>query len=129
MLTPDISQTMRRAIKDRNFLRVIDLIKKGEDVDGILNHSLLWTTLLWASHTGEVDIVKVFIDHGANIEITDLEGNTPLILSVINGHTEVVKFLLSKGANREHTTRSGWTALEFAVSAKNQEIISIISKK
>ena len=43
---------------------------------------------------------------GADLDIVDLGGNTPLILAAFGGHKEVVKLLLKNHARTDITNRS-----------------------
>jgi len=40
---------------------------------------------MWASLQGKSDIVKTLIDWGADVNVKDVDGNTPLILAVWRG--------------------------------------------
>jgi len=48
---------------------------------------------------GKVDIVKTLLSSGANINISDNYGRTPLYIASMKGHIDVIKTLLSSGAN------------------------------
>jgi ankyrin repeat protein len=45
-----------------------------------------------------VDIVKLFLDHDALINIPGLDNDTPLHDAVANGRLKVVKLLVARGA-------------------------------
>jgi len=48
---------------------------------------------------GHIDVVKLLIDSGANIDAQAENGLTPISFSVLNNHNHIILFLLSKGAN------------------------------
>jgi uncharacterized protein len=50
---------------------------------------------------------------GADFNIQDNEGKTPLIKAVLEGNIEMVKFLVEKGANKEIADNTGTTALDY----------------
>jgi len=56
------------------------------------------TALHIASREGYLEIAKILIDNGADINLIDNEGWTPLMRANINGHEDVVSLLISKGA-------------------------------
>ena len=57
---------------------------------------------MYASIHGYMDIAKVLIDNGAQMNLQDnLSGNTALILATKEGRTSVAKYLIDKGANME----------------------------
>lgn len=45
-----------------------------------------------------IDVVKVLLDLGADIEAADFSKATALLRAASNGHTEVLRVLLDKGA-------------------------------
>ena len=56
------------------------------------------TALIYACCGGSEDVVKVLLDHGAEIECHNENGHTPLMEAASGGHVEVAKLLLGSGA-------------------------------
>ncbi len=56
----------------------------------------LESILLEAASAGNTDMVKSFLDNGANIEIENDVGATPLIFASAKGQKEVVALLLER---------------------------------
>ena len=54
--------------------------------------------LMYASRTGNFELVQLLLDRGANINARNREGNTAYSLAEINGHAEVGAYLLGRGA-------------------------------
>ena len=52
--------------------------------------------LVWASSNGHLEIVRLLLEHGADVHARDDE---VLIWASRNGHLEVVRLLLNKGAD------------------------------
>ncbi|KAJ3256726.1 phosphate system positive regulatory protein pho81 [Boothiomyces macroporosus] len=48
---------------------------------------------------GKLEIIKLVVERGGDINAVDVYGRTPLHYSCLYGHDEVTLFLLSKGAN------------------------------
>ena len=75
--------------------------------------------MIKASHHGSIEVAKVLLDAGANIESKDIDGCTPLIYGIFfnnwfnlnnilfcfkasaNGHIEVAELLVERGADIE----------------------------
>ena len=55
--------------------------------------------MIFVSKKGYLEIVKLLIDSGADINVKDKKGRTALRYAVKNGHLEVVKYLIDKGAD------------------------------
>lgn len=75
-----------------------------------------------ATVNGNFAILKLLIDNGANPNVQDNEGNTPLIKSIECGHEHLIKFFLSNGADpdisdMEHNTALHWAILTESIIA------------
>lgn len=68
----------------------------------------------------DLDIVKLFLDYNADINIQEpLQGNTPINLAIFNKDFQMVSFLKEAGANLEIKNSWGMTSLEYAIYLKN----------
>ncbi|MGL5277723.1 MAG: ankyrin repeat domain-containing protein [Cetobacterium sp.] len=68
----------------------------------------------------DIDIVKLFLDHNADINIQEpLQGNTPINLAIFNKDLQMVSFLKENGANLDIKNSWGMTSLEYAMYLKN----------
>ena len=82
-------------LSDVPLFDINSLIENGANVNGKNEY---WNkTALHEAST--VDIAKILIKHGADIETVDEDGMTPLICQSKEGNIEIVKYLLSLGAN------------------------------
>lgn len=72
------------------------------------------TALHEAALNGHLDIVKLLIKNGADVNMQSFEmfKDTPLIDASANGHLDVVKYLLSHGADPTICNAKGLTAFE-----------------
>lgn len=97
------------------------------------------TAIMWAAFRGKKELVKLLIDHGAEINAKDdwkgnmnrpdgTEGWTPLIFAADSDHEEVVKILIERGADVNVKTKSGLTALILAHIWRNEEMIHILKQ-
>lgn len=68
----------------------------------------------------DVDIVRLFLKHNANINIQEpLQGNTPINLAIFNKDLQMVSFLKENGANLDIKNSWGMNSLEYAIYLKN----------
>ena len=83
--------------------------------------------LLANSRDGNLSIVQVLVDrHHVSPNVTNTDGQTPLMLSAERGHREIVQFLLVKGADAQIKDRQGRTALSLAEGAGRAEIAALL---
>jgi len=57
------------------------------------------TALLYAAREGCIECVKALKEGGANLNMPDPEGVTPLIISIWNAHFDTASYLIKAGAN------------------------------
>lgn len=63
------------------------------------------TALRAAAIFGDYDAAKLLIDAGANINMKDTVGKTPLDYAMENDHEDIVDLLLSSGARQARSLR------------------------
>ena len=74
-----------------------------------------WSAAMYAAREGAVDAVRALAESGANLDLTDPEGTTALIVAIINGYYDVAAVLVEKGANPNIADIKGMTPLYAAV--------------
>lgn len=93
----------------------MELIRNGADVNWKAGNDLwLRTPLMQAAKSGMTEVCKLYIEHGAEVDVCTVSKFTALILGARYGKTEVCQLLLSKGANVNSQTKDGETALMWA---------------
>jgi hypothetical protein len=95
-------------------------INDGE-VDG-------WTPLFWSRvHNFKDDsFLQLLLDHGADINVQEKRGRTPLHVASGFGALEVVRLLLEHGADVEQKDNEGKTALQVAAGTRRDEIVELL---
>ncbi len=73
------------------------------------------SALHFAAREGHVESVKALLEVGAEIDFTDPDGSTPLIVALMNGHWDTAKLLVEAGADVNHWDWWGQTPLYMAV--------------
>jgi ankyrin repeat protein len=77
--------------------------------------------LIAAARTGHPGTVRDMLAAGANVNVKDEHGNTPLIEAARNGHDDVVRTLLDSRADVRAKNDEGQTALMLAVRGGHDE--------
>lgn len=85
------------------------------------------TPLSDAAFRGNLEIVKLLLDRGANVNATNRDGNTALISAAFMCRTEVVRLLLDKGASTSHKNSRGETVIEILSRPWNEELAGFYS--
>ncbi|MDH7460631.1 ankyrin repeat domain-containing protein [Chitinophagaceae bacterium 26-R-25] len=106
------------------------LVKYKADVNQQADN--LDSPFLYAGASGQTELVKLFLDHGARFDIFNRYNGSALIPACERGHIETVRLLANtKGFPVNHVNRLGWTGLMEAIvlgdgSKKYQEIVQIL---
>ena len=86
------------------------------------------TPLLLAAIAGELDVVKVLVDNGADVNARDNVGTMPLMWAAFMGELEVIKFLMDKGADVNAKDKDGRTPLIFAKSEGHPDVVKFLKQ-
>ena len=76
------------------------------------------TALLLAAREGALAGVQALVEVGADLNVADRDGTTPLVMAIINRHNDVAALLAEKGADVNAADSSGMTALYAAVDMR-----------
>ena len=87
-----------------------------------------FSALTLAVVQGNSETVKVLLDAGANVNLQDVRGMTPLMLAVGTDHPnrEVIRFLLERHPDTRVKSKAGETALDWALKFKQQAVIASV---
>lgn len=83
------------------------------------------TPLCIAISKGDIELVKKFIEYGADVNEKS-NGMTPLMYAARYNKVEIIKYLLQKGANREMKDSQGFSALKYAELSNALEAVSVL---
>ncbi|MEP7313885.1 MAG: ankyrin repeat domain-containing protein [Pseudomonadota bacterium] len=73
------------------------------------------TALLFAARRGCLECAKALVEAGADVNLTDPEGISPLLMATANLNFDTASYLLAKGANPNKWDRAGRAPLYAAV--------------
>mmetsp|Transcript_27117 Transcript_27117/g.38869 ORF Transcript_27117/g.38869 Transcript_27117/m.38869 type:complete len:938 (-) Transcript_27117:892-3705(-) len=95
-------------------------------VDGV-------TALTVATQKGHLEVVKLLLEHGADVQAKDDEDRTALLMAVTGNHGELATLLVSKGAdpNTVYVDEEGAShnLLMDAIIVENEEFASLLITK
>ncbi|KAA3482816.1 ADP-ribosylation factor GTPase-activating protein AGD3-like [Gossypium australe] len=112
---------------DRSSASSINLVGTSEgqttdDLDGC-------TLLHLACETGDIGMIELLLQYGANINVMDSRGQTPLHRCILKGKAAVAKLLLTRGADPQVLNRENKTPVELAVESDfdDSEVLALLS--
>jgi ankyrin repeat protein len=80
-----------------------------------------FTALLFAAQAGAGDAVRALTDAGADLNLPDPDGLTPLMMAIVNANYDTAALMLERGADPNRADKSGRGALFFAVDMNTLE--------
>ena len=103
------------------------LTLRDMNIDVNLKDTVGRTPLHIAAEKGNIDVAMFLIENGANVNVADANGNTPLVF-IINktGNPKVTQRLLEKGASVNAQNRTGETALVYAAWHGYSAIVQLL---
>ena len=121
----EFAPTLQKAlIGSRESANITETLLSSKHVDvnfcSKYGQSLL-VSLVERKEDDDIDLIRVFLEAGANLEIADKHGNTPLMIAAKNGCVETVKLLLQHGSIVGSENKIGDTALHLAAFVVRSE--------
>lgn len=115
------------AVNRGDLADVQTLLAAGHDPDAAFSEG--WTPLTVASSAGDVRLVTLLLDAGADVNRTkdswlNQDGRTPLHWAAAGGHLAVVVLLLERGARVHVTDAEGRTPLHAAARGGNPDVVA-----
>ncbi len=83
----------------------------------------LATRVFGLARSGATDELAAFLDAGVNVNLTNQNGDTLLMLAAYHGHVETVRALLERGGDPDRANDRGQTPLAGAVFKAEPEVI------
>ena len=90
------------------------LLEKGVPLNEHSDNDYGPRPIHWACVHGHAITVDLFLEQGVPIDVTDLNGCSPLIIAAQYGQSLCVSYLVQKGANKFHVDINGDSALHWA---------------
>ena len=108
----------------RNRLDLVEkLIARGAQVN-----NPGWTALHYAASAGNVEIVKLLLEHAAYIDAESPNKTTPLMMAARGKHRAVCDALIEEGADPTLINERELSAAGFALRAGDRELAELLEK-
>lgn len=112
------------AVEKNDYEMVEFLLEKNINVNDTTSTGL--TALMLAK---ELEIIKLLVENGADINAKDNQGWTALTYFLSNNTLEQLEYLFSKGGNINTKTNAGYNLLYYAILNGSLETIEFLIKK
>ena len=113
------------ACKNGQISLIRNLLKDNVDINALNAKGL--SPLHLAVIEGNIEVTKLLISEGANIEVTDSKwGSSPLLYACQNGRTKIVKLLVEMGADIEAKSDDDTSAIHFAAQSGKSDLIDFL---
>ncbi|MDR2583605.1 MAG: methylmalonyl-CoA mutase family protein [Fibromonadaceae bacterium] len=106
-------------IKNQSATHIRQFIEANVPSINYTNEAGLTMLHLTAEYDENVEVAKVLISMGANVNAKEQSGLSPLHIAVTYGNIKVAEILISNGANVNAKEDNGMTPLHIAAVAKN----------
>ncbi|MBU0550918.1 ankyrin repeat domain-containing protein [Myxococcota bacterium] len=85
-----------------------------------------WDALLIATAQNHLSMVELLVAHGADIDVKDNQGYTPLFIAVNSGFKEIALHLVQRRASADEPAHNGMTPLWAAIHHGNAEMVRVL---
>lgn len=111
--------------------RLTDLIERSPKALNLINSQAKdgTTPLLLSVLLENYDMFNSLLELGADVNLSDYEGNMPIHPACFLGYKDMVDKLVEKGANLYKKTLKGNYPLALAVNGEHDEIVNYLYKK
>ncbi|MPM20137.1 hypothetical protein SDC9_66566 [bioreactor metagenome] len=101
------------------------LVEKGANINHQDRNG--YTALHFVTQEKRFDCAELLIDKGADLELSDNHGNTPLWTAIFNsrGENQIVKLLIKHGANPDHINNHQRTPRKLAEMIQGFDLSSL----
>ncbi|KAL9982254.1 hypothetical protein ACROYT_G004279 [Oculina patagonica] len=79
-----------------------------------------------ASMNGSVDVARILVENGADVNKKDKIRKSSLMAAALNGNLPLVKLLVENGANLHAENEYGKTAVDFAETFRRKEVVAYL---
>ena len=124
---PEADRALIVASKAGNMDMLNLAISDWGDVDA-KGGKLMATPLHYSTVHGHTPIVERLLDKGADVKVTDANGETPLHDAATFGRIEIVKMLFTHKADVNSVTPEKKTPLDYAIEANAEDVIDFLKQ-
>lgn len=124
-----LNYRLKKSICENDINEFSLAISENPNLDRPVSHFNRYSMLTLACKFNHDEIAKQLILRGANLEVKDRTGATPLLHAVCNSNFDCIKLLVESGADLMQTDDFGMSALKLAKSKNLDAIYKFLESK
>jgi len=105
------------------------LLKNGADINHFEGHHWHRNPLLCACYYNKLDVVSILIEKGADLNVKNEDGKSPLGIAITHHNYNLIALLLENGIDPDENIRDSETILVSAAESGNLSLIKILMGK
>ena len=117
---------VRKVLRYEVHLEAFDGYGKQKEVLNWQDEDYGQCALWWMAMHGRLSLIKLLIGMGANVNLADKDGWTPLSVAAFYGHANIIPTLLASGADPSLKVEDGDTAYDKAVAWDHPECAALL---
>jgi ankyrin repeat protein len=129
MSNQTLDTQLMAAVEEQADLDTIrELVEAGADVNSVAGFDKKHSVLYQAAQNGMIDVIEFLLSKGANIELGEDGGVTPLMAAAEQGQLRSIIILIRHGANVRASSHDGWGPIDWAEASDydTREIIRLL---
>jgi ankyrin repeat protein len=123
-----LDQDLVQAVALNDLARARELLSRGASREARLSADG-FPVLTTAASAGHLEMVRLLVEQGANVNAKGPVGMTALMLASSSGRTEIVRFLLDHGADFNAKAFGGQTAMLLAANEGRSEVVELLASR
>ncbi|XP_065141494.1 serine/threonine-protein phosphatase 6 regulatory ankyrin repeat subunit C isoform X1 [Paramisgurnus dabryanus] len=124
-----VGRSVLYVASQRGHTRCVELLLSQSASCFLTEHRSKWGPLHVAAANGHSECLRMLLCSEGGVDlvnVTDIEGQTPLMLAVLGGHTDCVHLLLERGACPDIRDRRGRTALHRGAAMGREDCVTAL---
>jgi ankyrin repeat protein len=118
-----------QAVRERDGNKAIDLVQQPGSTVVNYRDDKGDAAIHIVTSQRDVTWLRFLVGQGADVNIANRDGDTPLIVASRIGFAEGAEYLLGRGAQIDRTNRRGETALIIAVQQRNVPLVRLLAER
>ena len=117
---------VRKVLRYEVHLEAFDGYGRSKEVLNWQDDDFRQSPLWWLAMHGNIRLLQTLVDAGADVNLADKDGWTPLSVAAFHGHAECIKALLAAGADPKREVDDGDTAYDKAVAWDHPDCAALL---